>query len=302
MFAAFSRFHPISFQRVLPSCAGEPLLDDPALIQAEIAHLAEPNDETRRGVVAAFANCGLLAAEDAGNLAPVTDSFDTDFFEFMGQTYANAGLFRCALRWHRECIAALESAPLNVVRGGQDEVHAGVGYCLYAMGLFPEAIAWTKSCIGPCPMIDAVCECLIEYEAQNFGGAIQAIERGAHRVRYTVSTSDLAQASQISPRLVAAMKTPAPFREVLLSWVDCDKPAPEAPAEGYPFRIDFDASELPRHKLNLLFATCGQADLLVQYGHFAEAECLLREALLLEPRADFLRERLESLLRARGQW
>ena len=47
--------------------------------------------------------------------------------------------------------------------------------------------------------------------------------------------------------------------------------------------------------MNLIFATCGQADALVERGYNAEAKRLLFEAALLEPAAGFIRERLKAL-------
>ena len=47
--------------------------------------------------------------------------------------------------------------------------------------------------------------------------------------------------------------------------------------------------------MNLLFATCGQADALVEKGHTAEAKRLLIEAAMLEPEAGFVRDRIKEL-------
>jgi len=127
----FSALHPISFQRVLPFQAADPVVDDPRLVLAEQAHLAERNDDTRRAVVDAYLNWGLLEKESADNLKTVLALFGFDFFELMGLVYANAGMFICALRWYREFVAELETNP----RSGLDNesVYASVGYCLYAL-------------------------------------------------------------------------------------------------------------------------------------------------------------------------
>ena len=61
-FDPFSALHPTSFRRVLRFQAGDSVMDDPRLLGAEQAHLAERNDETRRAVVNAYFNCGLLEA------------------------------------------------------------------------------------------------------------------------------------------------------------------------------------------------------------------------------------------------
>jgi hypothetical protein len=47
--------------------------------------------------------------------------------------------------------------------------------------------------------------------------------------------------------------------------------------------------------MNLLFATASRADALVADGCVAEARRLLLEAVMLEPRADFIRERIAAL-------
>jgi tetratricopeptide (TPR) repeat protein len=292
-FDPFSALHPISFRRVLPFQAGDPVVDEQGLIGAEQAHLAERNDDTRRAVVDAYYNCGLLEKEDADNLNSVIDLYGFDFFELMGLVYANAGMFVCALRWYREFVAELETNP----RSGLDNesVYASVGYCLYGLGLFAEAISWSKSCIGPRPTADAVCQALINYEAEPAGGAIRAVECAAGRMRYTVSALEAARASQTTPKLKAALAAFAPSQEFFIDWVNHDEPAPEVEPEGYPFRVERDASSLPRHKMNLIFATCGQADALTQKGYTAEARRLLYEAALLEPGASIVWDRIKAL-------
>ncbi len=77
----------------------------------------------------------------------------------------------------------------------------------------------------------------------------------------------------------------APFQEIHIDWVNHDAPAPVIEPEGYPFRVERDASSLPRHKMNLIFPACGQADALLERGFTAEARRLLYEAALLEPEA-----------------
>jgi hypothetical protein len=47
--------------------------------------------------------------------------------------------------------------------------------------------------------------------------------------------------------------------------------------------------------MNLIFATCGQADALAGRGYTAEAKRLLYEAALLEPEAYIVRERIKAL-------
>jgi tetratricopeptide (TPR) repeat protein len=293
----FSAFHPISFRRVLPFQSQDPVADDPGVLEAEAAHLACQHDNTRRGVVDAYARYGLLSPAEADNVKSVIDFYDgAGFFELMGQVYANAGMFICALRWYRELIQALENRDLKSHPGLDDEgVHASIGYCLYALGLYAEAIAWTKSCIGPLPTVEAVCLALIDYEAQLAGGRLLAIERATSRTRYTVSAFDPAHTRQTTPRLVAAMKAFAPDQEFYIDWVGQDAPPPGIQPEGYPFRVERDSGDLPRHKMNLIFATCGQADALVEKGYTAEAKRLLYEAAQLEPAAGFVRDRITAL-------
>ena len=74
-----------------------------------------------------------------------------------------------------------------------------------------------------------------------------------------------------------------------------ESPAPAIPQEGYPLRLEIDASSLPRHKMNLIFATCGQADALMEKGYHLKAKRLLSEALMLEPQANIVAERLKAL-------
>jgi hypothetical protein len=294
VFQDFSGWHPISFNRVLPFQSQDLVTDDAPLIDAEAAHLANRNDQTRRDVVDAYRRCGLLPTVDADNLKSVIDYFGVDFFELMGLIYANAGMFICALRWYREFIAELETRNPNAC-SDNESVYASVGYCLYSLGLFAEAVSWSKSCIGPRLMADAVCRALIKYEAEPAGGMLCAIERSASRTRYTVSALDSAHASQTTPRLKAAMKSFAPFQEIYMDWVSSDAPAPEIQPGGYPFKVELDGSSLPRHKMNLLFATCGQADALIEKGCIAEAKRLLFEAAMLEPEADFIQDRIKAL-------
>jgi tetratricopeptide (TPR) repeat protein len=290
----FSAWHPISFRRVLPFQTDDPVADDEHLIAAEEAHLAERTPDTRRGVVEAYCRCGLLPEAEAANLHAVIDYYGPDFFELMGTVYANAGMFICALRWYREFVRELETASPHS-RSDVESVYASVGYCLYALGLFEEAIAWSKACLGPRQAADAVCQALIEYEAQLAGGRIRGVERSGDRTRYTVSVFEPDQASQTGPRLKVAMKAFAPFQEIYLDWVSHDSPAPAIQPDGYPFKSEVDAGSLPRHKMNLIFATCAQADALVERGYAAEAKRLLFEAAMLEPEAGFVWDRIKAL-------
>jgi len=298
VFASFSVFHPISLAPVLPFQSQDLVVDEQELLQAEEAHLSDRNDHTRRGVIDAYVKCGLLPEVDADNVKSVIDYFGADFFELMGLVYANAGMFICALRWYREFIAELEGKPrpgLDRQSVDGESVYASVGYCLYSLGLFAEAISWSKSCIGPRLISDAVCQALMDYEAQSTGGTIRSIERAASRTRYTASTQNPTQAIEATPRLKAALEACAPSQDFYIDWVRHESPAPEIQPEGYPFRVEMDASSLPRHKMNLIFAICGQADVLIENGYHDEARRLLSEAAMVEPEADVVRERLKGL-------
>jgi len=297
VFASFSGFHPISFARVLPFQSRDPVVDDHRLIGAEEVYLADRNDLARREVIEAYSTCGLLSEAEADNVKSVIDYFGADFFELMGLVYANAGMFICALRWYREFIHDLESQPADSYARTDDEgVHASVGYCLYSLGLFEEAISWSKSCIGPDQMTDVVCRALLGYEMQRVGGTVLAIERVGPRTRHTVNARvEPAQASEASVRLQAAMKAFAPDREVYFDWISEDTPRPEIQPEGYPFRAERDTGSLPRHRMNLIFATCGLADVFVEKGFISEAKRLLFEVAILEPEAGFVWDRIKVL-------
>lgn len=291
LFERLSAFHPVSFTRVLPFQLQDPLVDNPDLLAAETAHLANPSHENRLAVVEAFGQCGLLSESDVANLKPILDFFDVDFFEFMGEIYANAAMFICALRWHREFIVELEERRPRTVTDNES-VYASVGYCLYSLGLYPEAITWSKSCIGPRQTVDTVCRALINYEAD---GSIKGIERLANRTRYTVSTLDPAHTAQLTQRLKARLKIFAPLQETYIDWIRCDATAPEIQADGYPFQSERDAGALTHHRMNLIFSLAAQADELVARGYLAEATQRLLEALHLEPIAEFIRDRLRTI-------
>src|SRR5450756_967143 len=234
VFESFSTRYPVSFRRVLPLLAPESVVDDPQLIAAEAVHLANRNDATRRDVVAAYARCGLISQVDATALRPVVDYFDAEFFELMGDSYANAGSFVCALRWYREFIVELESQnPDSNTAPDTESVYASVGYCLYSLGLFEEAIAWSKSCLGPRQLAETACRALIESETQLLGGCIRGVERSGNRTRYTVSVFDPAQAEQLTPQLKLALQTPAPFQESYLAWISAEGTMPEIQPGGY---------------------------------------------------------------------
>jgi len=308
VFEPFSSILPVSFARVLPFQPDDPVMDDAGLLGAESAHLAEPNDLTRGEVIDAYARRGLLSAEDARHVKSVIDLYGADFFDLMGLVYANAGMYICALRWYRECIRALE-APRSWPRPETDDdgLHASIGYCLYALGLYPEAVAWTKSCAGPQLTADANCEALMDDEAQKAGGRLRAVERVILRARYTLSASDPAQAGQSAPRLKAALKAYVPGQEVYLDWIAADAPLPAALAAASEWPVDGgkmlfdpvwivrDNSERPRHKLNLLFASYAWAEALIEEGAIPQARQLLSEAALLDPFAAFIQSRLKTL-------
>lgn len=293
VFASFSDFIPISFARVLPFRAEEVVREHHQLLVAEEALLVEASEETRLRVVEGFSQCGLLSSEEVANLRQVIDFFEADFFELMGDVYVNARMFRCALRWHRELIRYLESVPNAAMRTDGEDVYASVGYCLYALGLFEEAMAWSKACIGPRQVADTVSRALIAYEAAPGGCALRAIERAGPRVRFLVSGFDAAFTSQCTPRLKMAMATVAPFQEVYMDWMTEGWKAPEP--VGYPFQPEFDGTALVRHRMNLIFATCGRADALAAKGFLEEAKRLLNEVYMMEPEAECVKERMRSL-------
>jgi hypothetical protein len=294
LFASFSTLHPISFARVLPFQPTDPVADDHQLIYAEEAHLAHRSDDTRRRVLDAYLRCGILPQDDAASVSSVIDYFGADFFDLMGLVYANARMFRCALRWYRESIRELEANNPDSA-SDTESVYASVGYSLYSLGLFEETIAWSKSCIGPRMLADTVSRVLIDYEARLDGGAIKGIERSGPRMRYTVVTFDPEHSIQNIPRLKTAMTEFAPFQEVYMDWVKTDEPAPELSPTEYPFQPELDGGPLVRHKMNLIFATCGHADALVARGYILEAKRVLNEAAMIEPQAACIQERLKFL-------
>jgi hypothetical protein len=131
---------------------------------------------------------------------------------------------------------------------------------------------------------------------QLVGGTMVGIERSGSRTRYTLSAPvEQAQVDESGARLKAALQDISPNQQIYLDWVRHVAPAPGERPEGYPFRVERDASDLPRHKMNLIFATCGQADALIERGDTAEARRLLLDAALLEPEAGFVLERIQGL-------
>jgi hypothetical protein len=294
VFESFSAFNPISFRRVLPFQHQNEGVDDAHLLRAEEAHRAEQNDSTRAAIVDEYSRCGLLGESEAGDLRGVIDFYGADFFELMGLAYANAGKFRCALRWYRELINRLETLNPNSC-SDTESVYASVGYCLYSLNLFEEAIAWSKACIGPRHMADAVCRALIDYEVQPAGGTIRTIERSGPRTRYTVTCFGPDQAIQATPRLKAAMKSFAPFQDVYIDWIHHENACSATETCDDPVKAEFDASSLVRHKMNLIFSTCSQADALTEKGYCSEAKRLLFEAAMAGPEDHMVLDRLRQL-------
>jgi len=64
---------------------------------------------------------------------------------------------------------------------------------------------------------------------------------------------------------------------------------------GYPFQPEFDATTVVRHRMNLIFATCGRADALMAKGFSEEARRLLNEVYVMEPYAECVNDRLRML-------
>jgi hypothetical protein len=115
-------------------------------------------------------------------------------------------------------------------------------------------------------------------------------------MRYTVR-------SRLSPidavrsigRLKRSMGVIAPFQEIWFDWIVPKPSTPWTENSASPFRAEFDVGSLPRHKTNLIFAACGLVDALMQKGYKLEAKRFLCEAMLLEPNAKIVRERLRAL-------
>lgn len=293
IFDSFSAWHPINLNRTLPFQPQDAVVDDPQLLGAELAHLANQNDDTRRAVIDAYVRCGLLPEADAVNAKSVIDFFGSEFFNLMGLVYANVGIYICALRWYREFIARIEM-PKSGEQGDAESVYASVGYCLYSLGMFEEAIAWTKSCAGPLLDADTACRALINQEAQKVGGTLWAIERATNRARYTISGPVPPNVGPICDRLKLESKKIAPFQDFYFDWIS--NAAPSQPIqEGYPFFLERGTTHFLRHKMNLLFSLCAAADTLIANGSSAEGRQFLTEAATLEPNAQFIQERIQAL-------
>jgi len=244
-------------------------------------------------VIDAYVRCGLLPEADAANVKSVIDFYNAEFFNLMRLVCANAGMYICALRWYREYITRIEAHETGE-SCDSESVYASVGYCLYSLGMFEEAIAWTKSCAGPYLAMDIKCRAFIEREAQQVGGTLWAIERATNRVRYAISGPVPDNVGSICDRLKIEIKKIAPLHESFFCWVN--NPAPPLPIqEGYPFFPERGSCPFLRHKMNLLFSLCGAADALIASGCIPEAQGLLSEAALLEPNADFIQERIQAL-------
>jgi hypothetical protein len=177
----------------------------------------------------------------------------------------------------------------------RESPYASVGYCLYSLGLFEEAIAWSKSCIGPLAMADAICQALLAYEVPP-PGVIWGVERSGFRTRYTISAPVPTDVRETAERLKSAMKETVPFVDFYIDWIKPQPSAPQSTPDGYPFKAELDGGDVIRHKLNLIYATCGQADALLEKGFKVEAKRLLCEVALIEPQADIVWERLQGMM------
>jgi len=124
---------------------------------------------------------------------------------------------------------------------------------------------------------------------------IQTTERSGDRTRYTISAPQPADVGKTVSHLKVAMEALAPFQEVYIDWIRYETPGSGMQPDGYPFKAEFDAGSLLRHKMNLIFATCGQADALIEKGYHLEAKRLLSEAVMLEPEANIIVERFKGL-------
>jgi tetratricopeptide (TPR) repeat protein len=231
---------------------------------------------------------------DARNLKSIVED-EFDFIEEMGLVYANAGIYRCALRWHHELIAMLESENSSH-RSDDCNVYAHVGYCLYSLGLFQEAIAWSRSCIGITPMEEAICHALIDYESQINGGMIRMVERSGSRVRYTVNSTDPIKSCHINKRLADAFQKYVPFIMLVeVDWINQEADNDKTSPKEFIFKPEYGGGIYQNHKRNLIFSLCALAETLVNNGCINEAKRLLQEAAMLEPEVTFIWERIKNL-------
>src|SRR5262249_38773300 len=134
-----------------------------------------------------------------------------------------------------------------------ESVYASVGYCLYSLGLYPEGITWSKSCIGARQTVEMMSRMLIEYELQQHGGSIRGVERAANRTRYTVSASDSAQASLLAQRLKETLNAFAPIQDTYIDWRNPDATLPGPRFDDNSILNHQLFEPLARHHMNLIF-------------------------------------------------
>ena len=85
----------------------------------------------------------------------------------------------------------------------------------------------------------------------------------------------------------------APIQETYIDWRNPEATMPDPQIDDNSNHQFFEP--LSRHRMNLIFCLCGQADELATRGYTAEAKRLLLEAALLEPNAEFVCDKLNSI-------
>ena len=144
------------------------------------------------------------------------------------------------------------AAPVRIIEGG----HTGLSRTSHAVAY--DAVH--DEIVVPNPFAEAI----LFYKGDASGDAapIRVIQGPNTLLEENEELAlDPVRASQNTPRLKAAVNAFAPFQDIYIDWVSHEAPAPAIPPDGYPFKLEVDASSLPRHKMNLILPHAGRLTL-----------------------------------------
>lgn len=294
-----SRIVPVSLSRALPFTPDDLPSNHHSVLDAEASLLRELGDDSVEGVLEAYVRCGILSGSEADTVRSVADYYlDADIFTLMAIAYSNSGWPKLALRWYLQAVADSENA--EEMREPLDEAHAGVGYCLYKLGLYREGILWTKGLLGRQVSRNAMISSMGHAYSDFNGFRVHSVALKGDRAGLHLVANPTGQFSEKLRRRLDHLRRVMESRVgrplAVTVYADAESvPAISRMPVGCPLGDIVGGPNQIGPLMTLVYCLYEQALASEQEGFKSEAEHMLTEAILLAPNASFLKTSLSQV-------